>query len=83
MIFVSSSIFQGMGHTLPAFASSAFRLVLFAIPAYFVSQQPGFQMRHVWYIAVTSVFVQLGLNLWLLHREFNRRLSFGGEPLVT
>ncbi len=75
VIFVSSSIFQGMGHTLPAFASSALRLILFAIPAYFVSRQPGFQMRHVWYLAVMSVFLQLGVNLWLLHREFNRRLT--------
>ena len=76
MVFVTSSVFQGMGHTLPALASSALRLVLFAVPSYLLSRHPGFQMRHVWYIALASVFVQLATALWLLHREFDRKLNF-------
>ena len=32
-------------------------------------------MRHVWYLSVASVTIQLGLNLWLLHREFAKKLS--------
>ena len=76
LIFVSSSVFQGMGHTLPALASSALRLVLFAAPAYALSRQAAFQMRHVWYIALATAFVQVGTTLWLLHREFDRKLAF-------
>jgi Na+-driven multidrug efflux pump len=76
IIFVSSSVFQGMGHTLPALASSILRLILFAVPSYLVSRHPGFQMRHIWYFAVASVLVQLVASLWLLHREFARKLHF-------
>jgi putative MATE family efflux protein len=76
MIFVTSSVFQGIGHTLPALISSALRLVLFAVPSYMLARHPGFQMRHVWYIALAAVFVQLATALWLLHREFDRKLVF-------
>ncbi len=76
VVFVSSSVFQGMGNTLPALASSSMRLVLFALPAYVVAQRAGFQMRHVWYFSLASVVVQTCVNLWLLHREFDRKLSF-------
>ena len=74
IVFVSSSVFQGMGNTLPPLAASALRLLLFALPAYAISHQPEFQLRQVWYISVASVTVQLVVNLWLLHREFGRKL---------
>jgi putative MATE family efflux protein len=80
IVFVSSSVFQGMGNTLPPLASSSLRLVLFAVPAYALAQQPGFQMRHVWYVSLASVVVQTCVNLWLLHREFDRKLSFAVAP---
>ncbi len=75
IVFVSSSVFQGMGNTLPPLGSSSLRLLLFALPAYMLSRQPGFEMRHVWYLSVASVTIQLGLNLWLLKREFAKKLS--------
>ena len=77
VIFVSSSMFQGLGNTVPPLASSAMRLVTFAIPAVWLSRQPGFQMRHVWYLSVASVMVHLTLNLLLLRREFRRKLPVG------
>lgn len=80
LVLVTSSVFQGMGHTLPALASSALRLVLFALPAYVLSHRPGFEMRHVWYLSVASVLLQMCLNLWLLHREFDARLAFVPLP---
>jgi len=80
VVFVSSSIFQGMGNTLPPLASSSLRLLLFALPAYALSRQPGFEMRQVWYISVASVTLQLAVNLWLLHREFGRKLAFAAVP---
>ena len=79
-MLVTSSMFQGMGHTLPALASSALRLLLFAVPAYTLSHRPGFEMRHVWYLSVASVTLQVALNLWLLHREFDARLAFASVP---
>ena len=76
LVFVTSSVFQGMGHTLPPLGSSALRLLLFALPAYALSHRPGFEMRYVWYLSVASVAVQVCLNLWLLHREFDAKLAF-------
>ena len=87
IIFVSSSVFQGMGNTLPPLGASALRMLFFAIPAYAVSHQPGFQLRQVWYISVASVTVQLVVNLWLLHREFGRKLPAipapGAQPAAA
>jgi Na+-driven multidrug efflux pump len=79
-VFVSSSVFQGMGNTLPPLGSSLTRLVLFAVPAYALARQPGFQMRHVWYVSLASVGVQTCVNLWLLRREFDRKLGFPPLP---
>jgi len=76
LVFVTSSVFQGLGNTLPALASSALRLLLFALPAYMLSQRPGFEMRHVWYLSVASVTLQVIANLWLLERELRKRLDF-------
>jgi Na+-driven multidrug efflux pump len=75
LVFVSSSVFQGIGHTLPALCTSAMRLLVFALPAYLLAQQPGFQMRHVWYLSVATVTLQMCANLWLLHRELARKLG--------
>ena len=75
LVFVSSSVFQGMGRSLPPLVISTFRLLVFVVLATLVSGRPGFEMRHIWYLAVGSVAVQLALNLWMLHREFDVRLS--------
>jgi putative MATE family efflux protein len=76
LIFTSSSLFQGMGNTLPPLLSSSMRLLLFALPAVVLSRQPGFDIRSVWFLSVASVAVQAIVNLVLLRREFARRLAF-------
>jgi putative MATE family efflux protein len=81
IVFVSSSVFQGMGNTLPPLASSSLRLLVFAVPAYALSRQPGFQMAHVWYLSIVSVTLQFFANMWLLQREFARKLNFA--PFVA
>jgi putative MATE family efflux protein len=82
LVFVSSSVFQGMGNTMPALATSALRLVVFAVPAYMLSHRPGFQLASVWYLGVGSVAIQFVVNMLLLQREFRLRLAFGDAPLV-
>jgi putative MATE family efflux protein len=81
VVFVGSSVFQGMGNTLPPLASSFLRLVLFAVPAYALARHPGFEMRHVWYVSLASVGIQTCVSLYLLRREFGRRLGF--EPATA
>jgi Na+-driven multidrug efflux pump len=76
LIFTSSSLFQGMGNTLPPLLSSSMRLLLFALPAVVLSRQSGFDIRSVWFLSVASVTVQAIVNLLLLRREFARRLVF-------
>jgi len=80
LVFVTSSVFQGLGNTLPALGSSALRLLLFALPAYQLAQRPGFEMRHVWYLSVGSVTLQVLINLWLLERELRSKLEFAVLP---
>src|SRR5262245_8483616 len=77
LIFTTSSIFQGMGHTLPPLLCSSVRLVLFALPAFLLSLRPGFEIREVWYLSVGTVALQALLNLALLRREFRTPLTFG------
>ncbi|HKW01002.1 MAG TPA: MATE family efflux transporter [Vicinamibacterales bacterium] len=76
IVFVTSSMFQGMGNTLPSLGSSVLRLFIFAVPGYMLAQQPGFRMSTLWYISVASVLIQVTLAVWLLHREFDRKLTF-------
>ena len=65
-----------MGHTLPPLACSSLRLLLFALPAFVLSQRPGFQIGEVWHLSVASVAIQAVVNLVLVQREFRRRLAF-------
>jgi putative MATE family efflux protein len=75
IIFVSSSMFQAMGNTIPSLVSSAARIVVIAVPVMLLAQSPRFTLRWVWYISVAAVFVQLAMNLLLLKREFRLRLD--------
>src|SRR6266571_602825 len=52
IVFTTSSIFQGIGNTLPPLFSSITRLILFALPALLISRTPGFEIRHIWYLSV-------------------------------
>jgi Na+-driven multidrug efflux pump len=76
IVFVSSSIFQGIGNTLPPLFSSMTRLVLFALPAVLISRMPGFQIRELWYLSVGSTVLQMCVNLLLLRHELRKRLRF-------
>ena len=52
VIFVVSSMFQALGHTLPALMASFSRIVLVAIPAFFLSPMPRFQLAWIWWLSV-------------------------------
>jgi Na+-driven multidrug efflux pump len=76
IVFVTSSIFQGIGNTLPPLFSSMTRLVLFALPAILISRMPGFEIRQLWYLSVGSIVFQMCVNLLLLRHELQKRLRF-------
>jgi putative MATE family efflux protein len=73
--FVSSSMFQAMGNTLPSLATSAVRIAVSIVPVLILSRQAGFELKTIWYISVVSVILQMVLNLALLKREFRLRLA--------
>ena len=83
LIFTSSATFQAMGNTWPPLASSAMRLLIFALPAALLSLRPGFTIRQVWYLSVATVAIQAVTNLLLLRREFIRKLNFAAQPAAA
>jgi len=76
VIFVASSMFQAMGNTIPSLASSLLRIIIVAVPAFILARLPGFQLRWIWYLSAGAVMAQLAMSMWLLRREFGRRLTF-------
>jgi Na+-driven multidrug efflux pump len=76
VIFVGGSMFQALGHTLPALIASFARIILVGIPAFILAQLSGFQLRWIWYLSVIALIVQLAVNQLLLFQEFRRRLTF-------
>ena len=76
VVFTTSSIFQGLGNTIPPLLSSASRLVLFALPALLVAHRGGFDIRVIWYLSVASQVLQAVINLLLLRYELHRKLKF-------
>jgi Na+-driven multidrug efflux pump len=72
-------MFQGLGNTIPPLLSSASRLLMFALPALWLSYRPDFHIKIVWYLSVGSQLLQAGINLVLLRRELQRKLRFDDD----
>ena len=73
--FVSASMFQGMGNTLPSLATSFLRMAVSIIPAIVLSRRPEFTLTWIWWLTVVSTTLQMALNLVLLQREFRLKLA--------
>jgi len=74
LIFTCSNMFQGLGNTLPAVWSSISRLITYAIPAVWMSQQSFFRLEYIWYWSIVATGLQALISLALLRVEFRRRL---------
>jgi Na+-driven multidrug efflux pump len=72
--FVSSSMFQAMGNTMPSLATSGLRLLASVIPAILLSRMAGFHLTWIWYTTAVAVFLQMTANVILLQREFRLKL---------
>ena len=64
--------------------SSAIRLFVFIVPAIWLSTRPDFELVHVWYVSVASMFIQAVIALLAAAREFrassDRRCSAARAP---
>jgi putative MATE family efflux protein len=74
VIFTCSSMFQALGNTWPTIGSSVVRLCAFILPVLWLSSRPGFQLHHVWFVSLGSMFLQAVVSFTLLKREFSRKL---------
>jgi Na+-driven multidrug efflux pump len=72
--FVSASMFQAMGNTLPSLMTSFIRIAIGVVPAVILSRRPDFALTWIWWFAVLSTALQMTLNLLLLQREFRLKL---------
>ncbi len=74
IIFGCSGIFQALGNTWPALASSATRLVTFVLPALLLSHRDGFSLTAVWHLSVATTIFQAVVSIALVRWQMNRRL---------
>jgi putative MATE family efflux protein len=79
VVFVSSSMFQAIGNTIPSLISSLVRVFGVALPAILLSKLPGFQLVWIWYITVAAIALQMVVSLTLLQREMKLRLDGGAK----
>jgi putative MATE family efflux protein len=78
IVFTCSSLFQALGNTWPSLAASATRLVIFALPAVWLSRQTGFHIVDVWHLSVATTLLEAATSLWLLRMQFRARLGERG-----
>lgn len=83
IIFTCSGMFQAMGNTWPALLSGASRLVVFGVPAVWLSMQPGFHLDQVWELSVITVILQAVISYALLHFEMRKKLAFDAPAAVA
>jgi putative MATE family efflux protein len=77
LVFVTSSMFQALGNTLPPLAASFGRMLLTAVPALILARMPGFELRWIWYLSAATIVFQVIGVLLLLQREYKARLGSG------
>lgn len=83
LIFTCSSMFQGLGNTKPVLWASATRVLTYSLPSIWLSTWPGFRMEHVWYLSIATTTLQAALSVWLLLREFRKRLALPAQEKVA
>ena len=74
LAFTCSGMFQSLGNTWPALISTATRLLAFIFPAIWLSNQANFNIEQIWYVSVITVCFQACVSMFLLKREFKRKL---------
>ena len=83
VVLTCGGLFQALGNTVPALISSCLRLLAFALPALWLSTLPQFNIASLFYWSVAAVVLQAMICLWLLNREFGKRLSFATAQVAV
>lgn len=83
IVFTCSSMFQALGNSWPSLISSSSRLFFYVAPAIWLGAHGRFELRHLWYLSVTTVAVQAVLSLLLLQQQFRQRLKPRAAVVVS
>ena len=79
IVFVTSSLFQALGRTLPPLLTSTVRNVLVLGPVLWLAGRPGFELTIIWYLSLAAVVVHAAAN-WLLVR---RQIGLAERAVAT
>jgi putative MATE family efflux protein len=80
VVFTCSGVFQGLGNTKPAMLSSGIRLAVFVPLAVWLAGQPEFRLNEVWWLSVSTVWLQGMVSYLLMRQQFKRRLVDEPRP---
>ncbi len=69
IVFVTSSLFQALGRTLPPLLTSTVRNVAVLGPVVWLASRPGFELTIIWYLSVAAVVVHATANWLLVQRQ--------------
>lgn len=75
LIFICSGVFQALGDTRPALIASGSRLLTFAVPAVWISNQPWARLEHIWIASACAVAIHAAIALLFLRRELRLKLA--------
>jgi Na+-driven multidrug efflux pump len=83
VVFTCSGVFQGLGNTIPAMLSSGVRLSVSVPLAVWLAAQPEFHLDEVWWLSVSTVWLQAAVSYLLMRHQFKRRLVDAARPTAA
>jgi Na+-driven multidrug efflux pump len=69
VVFVTSSLFQALGRTLPPLLTSTVRNAAVLAPVIWLAARPGFELTMIWYASLVAVVVHAAANWLLVQRQ--------------
>jgi len=81
-LFFVAKLGDALGNTVPSMISSAARLLTYGLPALWLSSGAGFEIRHIWYLAVAAATGQAALSVWMLRAALPKR-DLAAAPAVS
>ena len=73
VVFVTSSLFQALGRTVPPMLTSTSRTIVVFVPVFWLAARPGFDLHVIWYLSVASLLLHAAANLLLVRAQIRRQ----------
>jgi Na+-driven multidrug efflux pump len=82
IVFVTSSLFQALGRTLPPLLTSTVRNAAVLGPVIWLATRPGFNLTIIWYLSLVAVVVHAAANWLLVQRQIRRAEAAAATAVV-